>query len=506
MIRSILLLVLAALAAPAVAAPSPAAFAPAPCKFEGVKASWAKQHRIECGWLQVRESRDKPDSRTLKLWVAIARAEAADKRDDPIFYLNGGPGVATVDYFFPHVLTNPQSKTWPAFRKDRDLVFLDQRGSGRSEPAFCPELNQTLGQVLKDAPPAREALDRSKAAYAACRVKMLAQGMDFAAYNSTTTVEDAEDLRRALGIGQWNIYGISYGSLVGMEYLRRHPESLRAAILDSVYPPNSPNGAEQITSTARSYEAVQRACGLDPGCRENFPDILGTLRRAVERLNAAPLMRPAGGRITGDTLRGIVWMMLVRSQTVPWVPLALERAAAGDEAVIRKLDEQFGGLDGGFGDISMGQNMAIWCYEVVGGRTADTVRLALDRYPYLAARDAIASELDETCNAWQPERASLAFQAPVHSEVPTLLYGGEFDPATPYDDAVLAARNLPNSTLVYARGASHASFTLDDCTRGIAHAFLAEPLKQPDLACLAQRKDTVFPTEGLMEFLTSQGG
>ena len=76
MIRSILLLVLAALAAPAVAAPSPAAFAPAPCKFEGVKASWAKQHRIDCGWLQVRESRDKPDSRVIKLWVAIAQGAA----------------------------------------------------------------------------------------------------------------------------------------------------------------------------------------------------------------------------------------------------------------------------------------------------------------------------------------------------------------------------------------------------------------------------------------------
>lgn len=490
----------------AVAGETPQPFEPAPCAFKDVPAEWAAQNRVDCGWLTVAESRGKPDSRSLKLWVAIARSESPGESEPPLLYINGGPGVATVDYFFPHVLTSPRSKTWPAFRKHRDLVFFDQRGSGRSQPVFCPELNQALGQVLKEAPPAREALDRNKAAYAACRVKMLAQGMDFTAYNSTTTVEDAEDLRRALGVARWNIYGISYGSLVGMEYLRRHPQSLRAAILDSVYPPNSPNGAEQITSTARSYEAVQRACSLDPGCRERFPDILGLLRRSVERLDAAPLPRAEGGRITGDTLRGIAWMMLVRSQTVPWVPLALERVAAGDEAAIRKLDAQFGGLDGGFGDISMGQNMAIWCYEVVGGRTAETVRLAQERYPYLAARDAIASELDETCSAWQPARASLAFQAPVHSEVPTLLYGGEFDPATPYDDAVLAARNLPNATLVFARGASHASFTLDDCTRGIAHAFLAAPAEQPDLACLAQRKHTVFPTEGLMEFLASLEG
>jgi pimeloyl-ACP methyl ester carboxylesterase len=503
MIRSILLLVLAALAAPAVAAPSPAAFTPAPCKFEGVKPGWAKKNHIECAWLQVRESRGKPDSQTIRLWVAIARADTAVKREDPILYINGGPGVATVDYVFPSF---PKSKTWPAFRKDRDLVFFDQRGTGRSEPAFCPELDKTLEQVQQEAPPAREALDRSKAAYAACRPKMQAQGVDLANFNSTVTVEDAEDLRRALGIAQWNVYGISYGSLVGLEYLRRHPESLRSAIVDSVFPPNSAVGAEQVGTTASAYQAVQRACALDPGCNTRFPDVLGTLRQAVERLNTAPLPRAAGGRITGDTFRDIMWMMLVRTKTVPWVPLALERAAAGDEAVIRKLDDLFGGIDGGFGNISQGQSLASACYEIFGGSTAASRRVVRQRHPYLTAQDMIASQDDELCATWQPVRAPVEFHAPVRSEVPTLLYGGEFDPATPYDDAVLAAKNLSNGTLVYVKGASHASFTLDDCTRGIAHAFLDAPSKQPDLACLAQRKDTLFPTEGLMEFLASQGG
>ena len=100
----------------------------------------------------------------------------------------------------------------------------------------------------------------------------------------------------------------------------------------------------------------------------------------------------------------------------------------------------------------------------------------------------------------------MAFFAPVESAVPVLLYGGEFDPATPYDDAVLASRHLPNSTLVHVRGASHAGMGVDDCTRGIAHAFLAAPARAPDLACLQQRPAAVFPTEGLVEFLDSMEG
>src|SRR5690606_29806803 len=143
----------------------------------------------------------------------------------------------------------------------------------------------------------------------------------------------------------------------------------------------------------------------------------------------SPLPRPSGGRITGDSLRNALWPMLVRTSTAPWVPLAVERAAAGDEDVIRKLDALFGG-SGGFGDFSFGQSLAANCYEVFGGRTADSVRVAIQRYPHLASADAIAGEVDELCAAWQPLRAPPEFHAPVHGDVPVLLYGGEFDPAT----------------------------------------------------------------------------
>ena len=190
---------------------------PAPCAFVDVPADWALQQRIDCGWLHVRESRGKQDSRTLKLWVAIARADVVGNSDAPLLYLHGGPGYATVDYFFPYF---PKSKTWPALRKTRDLVFLGQRGTGRSQPGFCPELKRTFESIQVQSPPPHEALQRRRAAYAACRPKMLSQGFDFGAYNSSATVEDAEDLRRALDVRQWNLYGISYGTLVGRAGIR----------------------------------------------------------------------------------------------------------------------------------------------------------------------------------------------------------------------------------------------------------------------------------------------
>ena len=474
-------------------------FEPAPCAFHDIAADWATSQRIDCGWLHVLESRGTRHSRTLTLWVAIARADTPAAGDAPLLYLHGGPGYATVDYFFPYF---PNSKTWPALRKTRDLVFLDQRGTGRSQPAFCPELKRDLDAVNRQAPAPRGAMQRTIAAYAACRPKMLAEGFDFAAYNSSATVEDAEDLRRALGLRQWNLYGISYGTLVGLEYLRRHPGSVRAAILDSVYPPDSPHGAEQITSTALAFQALQRSCDRDKACHARFPDMLGRLQAARKRLDAAPLAQADGGRITGDRLMSSLWTMLVQSKLVRWVPLAIEHAASGDDATVQRLVALYGGTDS-FGDYSFGLAQAVNCYEVGVGDTTPAVREAMQRYPQLAESEAVPEATAHQCAAWQSERAPPAFFLPVRSDVPTLLYGGEFDPATPYEDAVLASRHLRNSTLVQVRGGSHAGMGQDACTRDIAHAFLRNPAVKPDLACLSTRDIPAIATSGLPAYLDS---
>ena len=475
------------------AQPAVPRFEPAPCAFLDVAADWASQQRIACGWLHVHESRGKTDSRTLKLWIAIARADVPDSNDAPFLYLNGGPGYATVDYFFPYF---PQSKTLPALRKTRDLVFLDQRGTGRSQPAFCPQLKRDLEALSQQAPAARAALQRTIAAYAACRPRILAEGFDFAAYNSTTTVEDAEDLRRALGVRQWNLYGISYGTLVGLEYLRRHPISVRSAILDSPYPPNSPHGAEQITSTALAFQALQRSCDREAACHARFPDMLGRLQVARKRLDAAPLLQAEGGRITGGRLLSSIWTMLVQSSVVRWVPLAIEHAANGDDETVRRIVALYGG-SGSFGDYRCGLAQTVNCFEGGVGDTTPAVRAAMLRYPYLVETDALPEANARECAAWQSEHAPPAFFAPVHSDVPSLLYGGEFDPATPYDDAVRAGRHLRNSTLVQVRGASHAGMGRDDCTRSIAHAFLRNPQAKPDLACLTMRDVPAIAIDGL---------
>ena len=475
-------------------------FEPAPCTFNKVDEAWASANGVECGWLHVEESRGSGDGRTIRLWTAVARATGPVAVQDPLLYIHGGPGIATVDARFPAISEHP---TWPLLRTTRDIVFFDQRGTGRSEPEFCQELNDAMDAIAMDDPPAREALERKVAAFATCRQKLLQSGVNFASYNSRATADDAEDLRRTLGYPTWNVYGVSYGTWVALEMLRTHESTIRSVILDSPYPPNSPFWPEEsIHPTGKAYEVVERACEADPVCAERFPSIRETLARAVKRLDAQPIPRE-GGRITGGAFTSALWVLLVRGATVAYVPLVIEAAADGNDDLIRRFVALFGG-SGGFGAYSYGQAMAVTCHESLAGGSEPAVREAMRRYPFLVSSNALAETQDRICDVWQPHRADAATFAPVASRKPVLLFAGEFDPATPPEDAYQAARLLPGSTIVNVRGASHAPLHSDPCTRAIAQSFLNTPEKRPALDCLESRAPFRFATEGLEAFLESQ--
>ena len=477
------------------AAKNTSAFTPAPCAFQGVGKQWGTAQQVECGWLTVPESRASSSARHLKLWVAIARAPRDTRKADSILYLHGGPGIATVDTWFPFF---PDSVAWGAFRETRDIVFFDQRGTGRSQPLLCPALKKELEEIDKGDQTASSRLDATVAAYAKCRRTMASAHQNPGAYTSAETVQDAEDLRKALGVPEWNVYGTSYGSFVALLYLRAHPAAIRSAILDSPYPPNSMAWAEQITTTARAYEAVERACQRVAACASRFPDIRGRLIQAVTRLDAQPIAREKGP-IDGSRFVSTLWTMLVNAESSLYVPLAIDLAASGDEAVVSRLVAIYGGNDT-FGDDSPAQAMAVNCHE--GGRRTESTREATRRHPEFAGNDP-AEGLDRICETFQPVHVAPELFSPVVSDKPVLLYSGDFDPATPLEDALQASRFLSRGTIVPVAGASHAPFYSDECTRGIAHAFLLAPKSTPDLSCLQRRKPATFQLEGMEAFLGS---
>jgi len=381
-------------------------------------------------------------------------------------------------------------------RQGRDVIVFDQRGSGRSEDSLCPDLAKRLNAIEAEGlDPAKED-DRSRAAFANCRTELDKAGADLDAYTTSATVSDMETLRQAFGVNKWNLMSISYGSLVAMHAMRTWPNSSRPVILNSPYPPNSVTWAEQASSAAAAYTAIDRQCAAQPVCFKRFGAFVPRLEATLAQLERTPL-RDGKRVITGRQLAKALWPMAVRSSTVRFVPLVIDRAYSGDEATIKNMVAKYASGDS-FGGYSPAQGIAISCHE--SGRTTEWYARARTLFPALVSASPDGG-WDRLCATFRPGFASPSFFAPVASAIPTLIYAGSLDPATPTVDAYQAMRFLRRGTLVEVEGAAHGPMGVDECTRGIAAAFLADPTIQPDRACMAKREPIAFATEGLEALL-----
>ena len=469
-------------------------FTAAPCALEGVPDAEAKL-RVTCGWVTVPREPANAASKPLKLWVARVRAaDPARQKPDPIIYIHGGPGISTVDAVLPHF---PEIKSFAALNADREIILFDQRGTGRSEEALCPDLAGKLKAVADEGlePELEEA--RGLALFADCRRSLEGAGISTSNYSTAITVADMEAIRSALGIARWNLLSVSYGSLVALHAMRAAPQPIRSVILNSPYPPNSVSWAEQASVAAGSFEAIDRACASQDACRTRFGGLVPKLEATLARLETQPLV-DGERRITGRLFAQALWPLAVQSSTVHFVPLAIDRAHAGDAGAIKGLVRTFASGDT-FGGVSPALAAAVGCHE--GGLTRNWYVRAKALYPGLVSA-APADSMDKLCAAYRPGFADAAFFAPVASDIPTLLYAGSLDAATPAVDAYQATRFLTRATIVEVEGASHAPLGKDECTRSIAVAFVASPQNAPDLACIAKRPPIAFAEDGLSELFT----
>lgn len=465
-------------------------FQSAPCGLEGQPATFERDNRVECGWVSVPRDTATSDGKRIRLWTARVKA-TGPARPDPILYINGGPGIATVDSILPYI---GEIKSLAAMRRDRDIIVFDQRGSGRSEEALCPDLGTKLKAVADQGLSPEVEEQSARDLFVKCRETLEQSGMSLESYTTRATTADLESLRKALGIERWNLLSVSYGSLVAMDAMRTQPESIRSVILNSPYPPNSVNWAEQASVAAAAYDAIDRSCDAQPKCRERFGKLVPKLEETLARLEAKPVV-DGERKITGRLFAQALWPLAVRSATVRFVPLAIARAHSGDEEVIKGMARTFAGGDA-FGGYSPAQGVAISCHEF--GRSTAWYARARSLHPGLVSA-APDDSRDEMCAAYRPGYASPEFFAPVASDIPTLLYAGALDAATPAVDAYQAMRFLTRATLVEVEGASHAPMGLDDCTSGIAVAFLDLPEVAPDLKCMDDRPPLEFAQDGLTE-------
>ena len=294
----------AALAGATVAAGAPA-FVPGPCPRMPRPIAELKSAR--CGRLTVPESRQRLGGKMIRLSVAIIPAKATKPKSDPIVWLAGGPGDDAITEV-PMALAGKLNET-------RDVIFMSQRGTYSAQPKLtCGALDRWGRDTLNMKWDAAAAGNAYSAATLKCRRELTAKTGDLGAYNTLESADDLEDLRIALHIAKWNLYGISYGTDLALNYMRQHPEGIRAVGIAGVLPPSLAGGGSTWTSAGVGVLAVFKACRAQSRCRQRYGDIGATFNRLVRQYEASP--KSVKVRVPGPP--GTVHVMISGGMLVQW--------------------------------------------------------------------------------------------------------------------------------------------------------------------------------------------
>ena len=491
LIVALLLVLLAAPAGPVAAQDTPGAFIPAPCMFEGIELGPTTLDGaalgFECGYVVVPLRHAEPDGATIRLPVAVRRATAG--APDPLLLAQGGPGGDAFKVF--SILVQPTGD----LSTSRDIVIFNQRGTPYAEPELtCPETDAALADIL--AADSEEGERLYNEAMAACYDRLLAEGIDLSAFNSLENAADVPLIARALGYDEYNFYGVSYGTLLGLHLMRNHPEGLRSVILDSVVPPDVNFLSEIAASEDRVFGEVFAACAADPACAAAYPNLEARFYALVAQYDQLPvdmtLTDPETGQsydtyLDGRGLRSVLYQLLYVPRMAAVLPSVIANIEAGD---LRYLEAMWPLLV--FDQlVAEGMYNSVICAE---DADIDVAAVPLDGVrPEIAATavDSLQSIIDG-CARWQVEPLPPSVDDPVVSDIPTLLLSGRFDPVPPPAFAAVAAVGLSNATNLVDPTAAHGVAFQNDCINGIILDFLADPSAPPDSSCLAAAEPLDF--------------
>ncbi|NWG92203.1 MAG: alpha/beta fold hydrolase [Parvularculaceae bacterium] len=487
------------------------------CPFKG--AIKYKPGEISCGLLAVPENREKSRSRTIKLhFVKLHARKPAKwddkekgewkKRDDPIIYLTGGPGAQAVGYV-------KRLKDHGA-RDVRDLYILEQRGIGFSED-FCPKFglfDPSVGNVSDFDAYQRAGLAQLENCFAAAK----AAKVDLAAYNTIENARDVEALRRALGLAQWNVWGISYGSILGQAYIKQDPAGIRAVVLDAIVPIVPGAHFQRIGSHfQRDLDLLETACKENKTCARSFPDFQERFKAAIVKATDSPIevdaidaeLFPAGkGWFFGDLVGGIPFTSLYEQDNYPTLPAfidALSRTV--EKADYRAWRILTAGGPGGGTQISQGMYNAIACNDGWWSQLHEAVAQDKAEHPELSVflpSPELIDEIAALCKRYGMKPRPEEQFASVVTDLPTVIANGAMDPITPPPLAKAILPGFSNVTYVEFPYSGHGPTRSQKCGGEFLTKFFDAPNAKVDTACADKIKAPEFSgplyrTKGLLK-------
>ena len=438
-----------------------------PCRVPGV------DEEVRCGKYDVFENRAAQAGRKISLNIVVLPAKSPNALSDPLVFLAGG-GVAPATHYAGFL-----ARSFPTLRRERDILLVDQRGTGGSNALDCDVPTDATSPVWRDQA-------RFLTAVRACRADV-SKHADVKYYTTPFAMDDLDEVRAWLGYSRLDLWGASYGTSAAMVYVRQHPDHVRTVALQGVVPIDVPMWLETPHNAEAVLDRVFDACTRNAGCHAAFPRFRSEFHALSERLSKNPV-RSENLTIDGDVLRNFAGRMLFGAERVHDLPLLIHLAYNGDYKPIAARIAPAG--DSGDA-IPKGIYFSIVCSEQVPLFDARAVARAADPsvlYSMRLRRDT------EACSEWPRGWLPQAFHSPVRSNVPVLAMNGELDHLTPPRYGKQVVESLSNARHLVLPNRGHND--VDECTNGIIEAFmLAGTLEGLDTSCLAKSEPLTFATK-----------
>lgn len=464
---------------------------PNACTFE--RPEGIAQREVACGFVTLPEDPARPEGRKIRLAIAHFKSRAS-KPAEPLFYLSGGPGSSGIEEGLEFFTTIVGRMIY-----FRDVVLIDQRGTGGSIPSLdCPLYRDySRGFLISRQNLTKKELQRQRqAALEQCLSTIQTRDIDPILYITRNSAADIDGIRRALNYEKIVLWGTSYGTTLALEVMRNHGEHVRSVVLESPAPPQV-NLLEQLGFRAsRAFNTLFKGCRESSQCDRAYPDLDKTFYRVVERLDKRPtrITLNRGPRRINITLDGgdfasLVFLGMYSTPAIEYLP-----------AIIASVDRRnYDALDplldySAVASVQPGAGLyySVMCAEE--GSFTDAGKLAEMRDGHKNIKSFLDDATFETCQRWPHAQLNEADIAPVRSDIPTLILTGEYDPTTPPEWGALIATDLNSSYLFEFPGFGHGIVgTKNECANRILLDFVQAPDTRPvSSGCIDDLRPPIF--------------
>jgi pimeloyl-ACP methyl ester carboxylesterase len=432
-----------------------------------------------CGYMNAIENRDTFGGKSIKIAYVKINSKNEESTEAPVVYFEGGPGGGAIENI-NRWINSP-------ILDEHDIILMDQRGTGFSSPRLtCPSSSNLNISGERE---------QRKARLLECRDSIAASGFVSSQYNTTNIAKDAEALRGHLGITQWFVYGISYGTAVAQEYMRQYPSATKAVIIDGVTSLTSGWYSETISDHAKAFNNIFAQCSRTRECGVAYPDLKRRFLETIKRYNDTPASFTSEGvtyTYSGRDIDYALFSLMYSTELIPAVPKLIDDLYSDRREEFESLISR---VYSGLSTFADGMHYSVVCHdfgnlELLG--TALSNHVAYPEYQALGLLETSYGTID-ACKEWDIDKADPTFNQNVVSDIPTLLLSGELDPIAPPANADSAKTNLSNSRHYVVTAAGHGA-SLEPCGQEILLNFLNNQGREPDNSCLVDVAGVKFLT------------